>query len=64
MLPSAAAANRNLFHDKRGHALTASEVVNRLTKRMAADQEQFARIEDGAPDPFNAPAHSNALLFA
>jgi hypothetical protein len=64
VLPSAAAANRNLFHDKRGHALTASEVVNRLTKRMTADQERFARIEDEAPDPFNAPAHSNALLFA
>jgi hypothetical protein len=31
---------------------------------MAADQERFAQIEDEAPDPFNAPAHSNALLFA
>jgi hypothetical protein len=64
VLPSAAAANRNLFHDKRGHALSALEVVNRLTKRMAADQERFAQLEDAAPDPFQAPAHSNALLFA
>jgi len=64
ILPSAAAANRNLFHDKRGHALSASDVVNRLTRRMTADQDRFAELEDQAPDPFNAPAHSNALLFA
>ena len=64
ILPSAAAANRNLFHDKRGHALSAADVVNRLTKRMAADEGRFAQLEDDAPDPFHAPAHSNALLFA
>jgi len=64
ILPSAAAANRNLFHDKRGHALSAADVVGRLTRRMAADQDRFAQLEDGAPDPTNAPAHSNALLFA
>jgi hypothetical protein len=64
ILPSAAAANRNLFHDKRGHALSAADVVNRLTKRMAADEGRFAQLEDDAPDRFHAPAHSNALLFA
>jgi hypothetical protein len=64
ILPSAAAANRNLFHDKRGHALSASDVVNRLTRRMTADEGRFAQLEDESPDPFNAPAHSNALLFA
>jgi hypothetical protein len=64
VLPSAAAANRNLFHDKRGHALSAADVVNRLTRRMTADQDRFAQLEDDAPDPFHAPAHSNALLFA
>jgi hypothetical protein len=64
ILPSAAAANRNLFHDKRGHALSAADVVNRLTKRMAADEGRFAQLEDDASDPFHAPAHSNALLFA
>jgi hypothetical protein len=64
ILPSAAAANRNLFHDKRGHALSAADVVNRLTKRMAADEGRFAQLEDDAADPFHAPAHSNALLFA
>jgi hypothetical protein len=64
ILPSAASANRNLFHDKRGHALSAAEVVNRLTRRMTADEGRFARLEQDAPDPFQAPAHSNALLFA
>lgn len=64
ILPSAAAANRNLFHDKRGHALSAADVVNRLTKRMTADEGRFAQLEDDEPDPFHAPAHSNALLFA
>src|SRR3954452_3212575 len=64
ILPSAAAANRNLFHDKRGHALSAADVVNRLTRRMTADQDRFAQLEDDEPDPFHAPAHSNALLFA
>ena len=64
ILPSAAAANRNLFHDKRGHALSAADVVNRLTRRMTADEDRFAQLEDDSPDPFHAPAHSNALLFA
>lgn len=64
VLPSAAAANRNLFHDKRGHALSAADVVNRLTRRMTADQDRFAQLEDDEPDSFQAPAHSNALLFA
>ncbi|QQP88430.1 lytic transglycosylase domain-containing protein [Skermanella sp. TT6] len=63
LLPSAAAANRNLFHDRSGHALTASDMLNRLTRRMQADEKRFAALED-APDPQSAPAHSNALLFA
>ncbi|WP_158044178.1 lytic transglycosylase domain-containing protein [Skermanella pratensis] len=63
LLPSAAAANRNLFHDRSGHALTASDMLNRLTRRMQADEKRFAGLDD-APDAQPAPAHSNALLFA
>lgn len=50
LLPSAAKANHNLFHDRAsGRALTASETVARLTRRMESDQkEMFAAISRAA----------------
>ncbi|MBK1838109.1 lytic transglycosylase domain-containing protein [Azospirillum sp. YIM B02556] len=65
LLPSAAAANHNLFHDRSsGRALTAAETVGRLTRRMEIDQrEMFAaigramdqprRLEEGGTSPLN-----------
>ncbi|CAO3427082.1 lytic transglycosylase domain-containing protein [Azospirillum doebereinerae] len=46
LLPSAAKANHNLFHDRAsGRALGAGETVARLTRRMEIDQrEMFAAI--------------------
>jgi hypothetical protein len=64
LLPSAAAANKNLFHDRSGHALSASAMVDRLTRRMKADEGRFAGLENLEPDPAPAPSHSNTLLFA
>ena len=43
MLPSAAAANRNLFHDKRGHALSA------VGSRQPADQAHGGGRGAGSP---------------
>ncbi len=50
LLPAAAQANYNLFHDRStGRALTASETVARLTRRMEIDQrEMFAAISKAA----------------
>ncbi len=63
LLPAAAKANHNLFHDRAtGRALTAEETVARLIRRMEIDQrEMFAAIGrapeprqlDGGPSPFN-----------
>ncbi|QCG91370.1 lytic transglycosylase domain-containing protein [Azospirillum sp. TSH100] len=65
LLPSAANANHNLFHDRSsGRALTAAETVSRLTRRMEIDQrEMFAaigkamdqprRLEEGGASPLN-----------
>lgn len=64
LLPAAAKSNRNLFYDRSsGRALTASETIARLTRRMETDQkEMFALIAqaaeprrrlDGSPSPFN-----------
>lgn len=65
LLPSAAKANHNLFHDRSsGRALTAAETVSRLTRRMEIDQrEMFAaigqalerprRLEEGSASPLN-----------
>ncbi|CAO3440042.1 lytic transglycosylase domain-containing protein [Azospirillum endophyticum] len=65
LLPSAAAANHTLFHDRSsGRALTAAETVGRLTRRMEIDQrEMFAAIgkameqprhlEEGGTSPLN-----------
>jgi len=64
VLPSAASANRNLFHDRSGHALSASAMVGRLTRRMQADEGRFAELEGQEPEPSPAPSHSNSLLFA
>ncbi|EWY39413.1 lytic transglycosylase [Skermanella stibiiresistens SB22] len=64
LLPAAAAANKNLFHDRSGHALTASDMLNRLTRRMAADERRFAELEGDTPGTQPTPAHSNTLLFA
>lgn len=65
LLPAAAKSNRNLFYDRSsGRALTASETIARLTRRMETDQkEMFALIAqaaeprrrlDGSPSPFSA----------
>ncbi len=50
LLPAAAKANHNLFHDRgSGRALTAVETVARLTRRMEIDQrEMFAAIGKAA----------------
>ncbi|RJF79193.1 lytic transglycosylase domain-containing protein [Azospirillum cavernae] len=50
LLPAAAKANHNLFHDRStGRALNASETVARLTRRMEIDQrEMFAAISKAA----------------
>lgn len=50
LLPSAAKANHNLFHDRAtGRALGAGETVARLTRRMEIDQrEMFAAIAKAA----------------
>ncbi|WP_376966610.1 lytic transglycosylase domain-containing protein [Azospirillum sp. A26] len=65
LLPSAAKANHNLFHDiLSGRALSAAETVGRLTRRMEIDQrEMFAaigkamdqprRLEEGGASPLN-----------
>ena len=65
LLPSAAKANHNLFHDRSsGRALTAAETVSRLTRRMEIDQrEMFAaigqalerprRLDEGSASPLN-----------
>ncbi|WP_042446184.1 lytic transglycosylase domain-containing protein [Azospirillum sp. B510] len=65
LLPSAAKANHNLFHDRStGRALSAAETVTRLTRRMEIDQrEMFAaigkamdqprRLEEGGASPLN-----------
>ncbi|CAO3410820.1 lytic transglycosylase domain-containing protein [Azospirillum largimobile] len=65
LLPSAAKANHNLFHDRSsGRALTAAETVGRLTRRMEIDQrEMFAaigqameaprRLDEGSASPLN-----------
>ncbi|MGA1860687.1 lytic transglycosylase domain-containing protein [Azospirillum sp. 11R-A] len=65
LLPSAAKANHNLFHDRSsGRALSAAETVGRLTRRMEIDQrEMFAaigkamdqprRLEEGGASPLN-----------
>ncbi|WP_434624097.1 lytic transglycosylase domain-containing protein [Azospirillum sp. B2RO_4] len=65
LLPSAAKANHNLFHDRStGRALTAAETVGRLTRRMEIDQremfaaigkalEQPRRLEEGGASPLN-----------
>jgi muramidase (phage lysozyme) len=65
LLPSAAKANHNLFHDRStGRALGAAETVSRLTRRMEIDQrEMFAaigkavdqprRLEEGGVSPLN-----------
>lgn len=65
LLPSAAKANHNLFHDRStGRALTAAETVSRLTRRMEIDQremfaaigkalEQPRRLEEGGASPLN-----------
>lgn len=65
LLPSAAKANHNLFHDRStGRALNAAETVGRLTRRMEIDQrEMFAaigkamdqprRLEEGGASPLN-----------
>ncbi|WP_247872461.1 lytic transglycosylase domain-containing protein [Azospirillum sp. TSO35-2] len=65
LLPAAAQANHNLFHDRTtGRALTAVETVARLARRMEIDQrEMFAAIgkamepprtlDDGGASPLN-----------
>ncbi|MBY6263954.1 lytic transglycosylase domain-containing protein [Azospirillum sp. 412522] len=65
LLPGAAKANHNLFHDRStGRALNAAETVSRLTRRMEIDQrEMFAaigravdqprRLEEGGASPLN-----------
>lgn len=65
LLPSAAKANHNLFHDRStGRALSAAETVSRLTRRMEIDQremfaaigkalEQPRRLEEGGASPLN-----------
>ncbi len=64
LLPAAAKSNRNVFYDRpTGRALTASETIARLTRRMETDQkEMFALIAqaaeprqrlDGSPSPFS-----------
>ncbi|MBP2310151.1 lytic transglycosylase domain-containing protein [Azospirillum melinis] len=65
LLPSAAKANHNLFHDRSsGRALSTAETVGRLTRRMEIDQrEMFAaigkvmdqprRLEEGGASPLN-----------
>ncbi|AWB08304.1 lytic transglycosylase domain-containing protein (plasmid) [Azospirillum humicireducens] len=65
LLPSAAKANHNLFHDRSsGRALSAAETVSRLTRRMEIDQrEMFAaigqaverprRLDEGSASPLN-----------
>lgn len=65
LLPAAAQSNRGLFFDRAsGRALTASETVARLTRRMETDQkEMFERIAqaaeprvrlDGGPSPLSS----------
>jgi len=65
LLPSAAKSNRNLFYDRStGRALTASETIARLTRRMETDQkDMFALIAqaaeprqrlDGSPSPLSS----------
>lgn len=65
LLPAAAQSNRGLFYDRAsGRALTASETVARLTRRMDTDQkEMFERIAqaaeprvrlDGGPSPLSS----------
>ena len=48
LLPAAARANHNLFHDRAtGRALTAAETIARLTRRMESMQkDMFAAIDD------------------
>ncbi|MBP2297385.1 lytic transglycosylase domain-containing protein [Azospirillum picis] len=65
LLPAAAAANHPLFHDRAsGRALTASETVARLNRRMETDQremfaaigravEQPRRLDEGGASPLN-----------
>ncbi|MDQ2102287.1 lysozyme family protein [Azospirillum isscasi] len=65
LLPAAARSNQGLFYDRAsGRALTASETVARLTRRMDTDQkEMFERIAqaaeprvrlDGGPSPLSS----------
>jgi hypothetical protein len=65
LLPAAARANHNLFHERgTGRSLTAAETIARLTRRMDGEQSaMFAAIGqaaqpkqtlDGAPSPFSA----------
>ena len=52
LLPSAAKANKSLFHDRSsGRALTAAEVVTRMTRRMEADQKDMFALMARAADP-------------
>lgn len=52
VLPSAAKANRNLFYDRAsGRALTASETVGRLTRRMESDQKEMFALMARAAEP-------------
>lgn len=52
LLPAAAKANKPLFHDRgSGRALTAGEVVTRLTNRMEADQRDMFALMARAADP-------------
>lgn len=70
LLPQAARANRNLFHDDAGRALGARDMIARLSKRMQSDELRLGSLE--AP-PAEAPARRDdapagtapgALLFA
>jgi hypothetical protein len=44
LLPDAARANRSIFHGEHGRALTAHEVVAKLTNRMQADDRRVAAL--------------------
>ncbi|HLZ67838.1 MAG TPA: hypothetical protein VKQ29_16555 [Aliidongia sp.] len=51
ILPKAVAANRSLFHDHQGTALTASQAVAHLAARYRADKAKFAAYSTPAGQP-------------
>jgi hypothetical protein len=67
LLPRAAAVNRNLFYDKSGRALSASDLVNQLANNLQKEDRRWNVLatDDSDDDEMDDVASNpNALLLA